>query len=212
MIQCWMWFKAAGLRPREREMAVKTGCINKQIEWMDDIFPHDPIDLLLLTISPSPSALANPQDVKMVPFHFLEDLSCSWGFPRGSDIPSTGFDVVFSAEQTIQPKNPIGDHSASREAWVRFRLFDRCTWLFWSFHNNLSYGAGLLARCPTPNLEDQWVVLRLASNLSTCLDFVTLPGDCAPAGIALGVIEARKPPRPQQGINPLEGLLTPKRF
>lgn len=46
----------------------------------------------------SPSALANPQDVNMVPFHFLEDQSRSSRLPHGSDIPSANLDVGFWRE------------------------------------------------------------------------------------------------------------------
>lgn len=149
--------------------------------WIQSCDVVGSIDLSLLTIRwAGPSALANPQDVKMVPFHFLEYLSCSWWFPHGLDIPSTNFDVGFWAEQTIHPWLPICDHSASRKAWVCFKLFLGVGGIFKVSVTISFYGTGLLGLCPTPDLEDQWIVLHLASNFSTFLVLVILSGDCAP--------------------------------
>lgn len=50
----------------------------------------------------SPSVLANPQDVEMVPFHLLEDLSCFWWLPHDSSAPgfSIGVGDIFSVSVT----------------------------------------------------------------------------------------------------------------
>ena len=47
----------------------------------------------------------------------------------------------------------------------------------------------------------------LASYLSTCLAWVTLPGDESPAIIALEVSETRKPPNRRQGVTLWEGSM-----
>ncbi len=65
------------------------------------IYRLDDNGYVIISNMPKASPLTNPKDVKMVSFHFLEDLTCFCGLPHGLDIPCANFDITFWLKQTV---------------------------------------------------------------------------------------------------------------
>ena len=87
----------------------------------------------------------------------------------------------------LWPKSVISWPTAVPPVWV-VSLSTLSVSVTIDFHQT-----GLLALCPTSNLEDQWIVLSLASTLWPVRHGWTLPGYCAPAGIPLGSLRHASP-------------------
>ena len=75
------------------------------------------------------------------------------------------------------------------------------------FCNVLFFRDGVVSPVPNPQHGGPVNAPSLASHLSTCLAWVSLPGDEYPASIALEVSETRKPPNRRQGVTLWEGSM-----